>query len=1007
MRAEADLVEQLRRFGAPSDGIVALSGPATPSHIPYLDLTGARTKGMALPDAIVELERRPVIYVVRGARSAVEIERLLRVLAQRGQAEHLAVLEPGQLHVFPLDVLGRASTPLSIDANAVDASLAIPRIALGPSTNDVYSQNSLHNDLLALLTATIASVIETTNIDQQPALSWVGCALFFRFLIDRAIVKPKHLPQICDAPQLVDAFAQPGWALQTSKWLDRVFNGDLLPLPASDTLGREGQERLCEALSKILHRTDPTGQLRFDWNVLDFGHIPVGLLSQVYENYSHRFEPSKAQRESIHYTPRAIAEYVVAEALHGRPDADRVRLLDPAAGAGVFLVAALRALVAERWSRTGKRPTRTEIRSILYNQIVGFDINEVALRLAAVSLYLTALELDPSPRPLEELRFDNLRGTTLHDVRSDADKDNPDFPSVGSLGVHISASHREAYDVILGNPPWTTWKLPDERTSEADNAILEARIAEVEKVVGEIVARKHPEGAYQGFHMVDKVPDLPFMWRALDWLRSGGRLALIVHARLLFKQTAPGILARNSLLSAMRTTGILNASALRQTEVWPDNDAQFCVVFAENHPPSNDGFTLISPYLDENLNQRGIIRIDASDAVLVHNAEVIDNPTLLKTLFRGTELDANIIAKLGGHDYPTLEQYWTQLDLWCGQGFQIGGKARKKQSARRLFDLREFTRKRASSFVIDVDALPPKFPHKMLLYPRERELYRGPLVLVPESPPPPSKTARRVHYSRRDVAFNRSFFGFSCYGHPNPVLLASYTALWLASDLVMYLSLMRSSRFGVERDTYLLEDLHRVWIRPLDQLSAAETSDVRSAAKQMFADKFSRVEVNNLVFRLLGLNAVERQTIHDTLRVSTPFHATKDEAQRRPSVPEIKSFAERLRAALAPFFSRRDKTVKVQLPPTPSNSPWIFLRISLSDLADGPDTAQPISDLIMRDVVDEADRHGASLLTVREPLTRSLLLGVLAQFRFWTSSRAWLVAAELRRVHEDYLVGSK
>ena len=37
------------------------------------------------------------------------------------------------------------------------------------------------------------------------------------------------------------------------------------------------------------------------------------------------------------------------------------------------------------------------IQDILYNQIRGFDISESALRLAALALYITAIELNASP----------------------------------------------------------------------------------------------------------------------------------------------------------------------------------------------------------------------------------------------------------------------------------------------------------------------------------------------------------------------------------------------------------------------------------------------------------------------------------------------------------------------------------------------------------------------------------------------------------------------------------
>lgn len=71
----------------------------------------------------------------------------------------------------------------------------------------------------------------------------------------------------------------------------------------------------------------------------------------------------------------------------------------PACGASVFLVLAFRRLYQERWKKTKQRPDSKAIREILEKQIVGFDISESAIKLTALSLYLTAIELDPKPAP--------------------------------------------------------------------------------------------------------------------------------------------------------------------------------------------------------------------------------------------------------------------------------------------------------------------------------------------------------------------------------------------------------------------------------------------------------------------------------------------------------------------------------------------------------------------------------------------------------------------------------
>ena len=150
---------------------------------------------------------------------------------------------------------------------------------------------------------------------------------------------------------------------------------------------------------------------------LIFHRFPVGVLSQAYECYLSKHDKDSQRREGGYYTPRHIAELMVGAAFRtiaSDADACLARVLDPAAGAGVFLLTAFRHLVAERWRRDGHRPETSTLRSILYEQITGFDINESALRFAALGLYLISIELDPHPEPLQKLAFTNFRGTVLH-----------------------------------------------------------------------------------------------------------------------------------------------------------------------------------------------------------------------------------------------------------------------------------------------------------------------------------------------------------------------------------------------------------------------------------------------------------------------------------------------------------------------------------------------------------------------------------------------------------------
>jgi len=331
-------------------------------------------------------------------------------------------------------------------------------------------------------------------------------------------------------------------------------------------------------LGDILRRA-PAGQLYLGWEEkwanLDFANIPVGVLSQAYEHYLRSHDPRKQRREGGYYTPRILADMMVRGAFDGLQRdglAHKARVLDPAVGAGVFLIIVFRQLVAERWRHDGVRPDTPILRDILYTQISGLDINESALRFAALGLYLMSIELDSHPEPLQNQRFRNLRGTVLHKVSEDHETASSN--SLGSLGSRAD-EHIGRYDLVIGNPPWNSGtRLPD--------------WGEVRERVATIARARAPHAAPP--RLPNEVLDLPFVWRATEWAKPGGRIVFALHARLLFQQGEGMPDARSALFSALDITGIVNGTELRRTNVWPQISAPFCLLFARNqaHLPVPD-----------------------------------------------------------------------------------------------------------------------------------------------------------------------------------------------------------------------------------------------------------------------------------------------------------------------------------------------------------------------------------------------------------------------------------
>ncbi len=181
-------------------------------------------------------------------------------------------------------------------------------------------------------------------------------------------------------------------------------------------------------------------------------------------------------------------------------------------------------------NRDNSAPSRELIRSTLYEQIYGVDISENAVRIAAFSLYLAALELDPDPKQPQALKFEPLLGKTLfigdaHDIENTPD---------GKKILTTQAGLRK-FDVIVGNPPWSFRgkKGTDSRRKRNFNNPLQPR--------GE---------------------SLDFVWRAMDFSHDDTRFGLILSATPFFSRSRTGLNAAQLVVKMLSPVTLVNLSKL-------------------------------------------------------------------------------------------------------------------------------------------------------------------------------------------------------------------------------------------------------------------------------------------------------------------------------------------------------------------------------------------------------------------------------------------------------------
>lgn len=678
----------------------------------------------------------------------------------------------------------------------------------------------------------------TESLPRDIAQALLGRTIFVRYLVDRGLVGQDVLREIgIEDPR--KAIGERHQAYRLFEWVRSKFNGDVFPISSAerDVVSDEHVKLVSETLSGM----DPKTGQRSLWEYR-FDVIPIELISSIYEQFTHSDDDEEAELEGIHYTPISVVNLVLDEVMRNLKGHESV--LDITCGSGVFLVEAMRRLVAIRSRNTP--PSRALIRDTLHNQVFGVDKNEAAIRVSAFSLYLAALELDPDP---DDIRLDPLIGRNLFCGNAfDFDQSSPGKILAG-----------RKFEVVVGNPPWTHRG----RRYKSDWP----------------VGRKRPP-------LPPRSRDFAFVWRSIDFSYSGTRFGIVMRATPFFSRARSSVRARHALIERLRPIALVNLSALRD-ELFPTASYPAVILLARLHDQADDDrVPIVTVPWSATFSRAGVFEIAPSDIRTVRLTEIYSSPHLLKAKALGTPRDLLLLRRLETSTIA-LESLLDLLGLKLVTGMQtLRGD---RNDASHLFGL-PFLSAGQHSPRINPASL-PRFDLPEVHRPRSSTVFVGPLVLLGERV---SNGRMVVYVSDTDLVYTESFYGISFARYDTE--LALKIGGLLLSALGSWFLYLTGSEFGIHKRKLLRQDLTDFPAPDpailLTSYSAPISDAMQKLANSGRYDDEALGDLDQAIFDVYELEPHERLVVMDGLkRAKREYKGQKQEADLPTTSTQLSSYA--------------------------------------------------------------------------------------------------------------------
>jgi len=900
--------------------------------------------------AVYFAEDTPLVYFsVQDHHSPQTLADLHRHVWKDSRVPLLFAIDRSQIRVYDAWATPRSDSPIDEDptriikclqstARALQGFDALKRIQLETGafmkSHPQRFRTSGRCDLTLLENLEhVYSALVSASVPQEIAHRLLLRSILLLHLEHREVLGEDFLHRFCpDASSITEVYASRDSTYELFQQLSKSLNGDLIPvLPQEAAITDKQTQLLASFLRGEVHLKSRHLAL---WPLYDFSILPVQVISSVYERLLHSADNDAARESGAHYTPHSLVELMLDEVLPWPGPRSRAwhkqlpRIVDPSCGSGVFLVEAFRRLVAY-WRRDnpGKEPTHRELAEIMCTYIHGSDTNQLAISVAAFSLYLSLL--DEFGGRLKSLDSD----FSFPRLSQSGNRVRPNLVCGDAFDEATFAG--QEYDLVIGNPPWKREALPKNVKSWCEQRGL--------AVAGE---RAHP-----------------FMWLSTA-LAPNGQVAILTPSKWLLNRQKPDAAFRRQYLTNTHIRAVVNLSALRHHLFASAIGPATAVVLDSRRPERpSDGIMYCTPRGSRPGHSLDSILLDAADIKWLPRSEAERSDDVWKVLFVGGWRDLRLLRRLlAGKSLQQLIHENKRNGWISARGFQpMGKRGCAKDSQVECPELLELPY--LDSGRIDWQVVPPAstlrpWDGRLFCWTGPLEIYLSPHVLFRKGM---GRHGMRVAFSDYDCSFPDAVTAVKA--PPADAERLKALALYLGSDLATYMLYLSLSTWGVGRPTANKSEVLSLPAFPLERPKIVhELSSLHDEYIPLLSDDAARKllrATNAVLSSAFGLNRDERILVSDMITECSDV----SRLAMRTSIRELRSYAATLRNVLERVLAETDYRVaaSVYRTPTPLSLAVLDLRtddrgpaVAVGDIVEGREILQRLDAAL-------TERRGQSL----------------------------------------------